>query len=106
MPTRWAFEGVLLLESPHHPPPATVDGSASAPERDLAEDFFPADIRTDGPAADAMALASMLIGLAAASVLHRPSRDNLRRIFSWKQSATSDILRHDCRRCRRAECEH
>jgi hypothetical protein len=69
MPTRWAFEGVLLLESPHHRPPATVDEPLPTPNRDLAEDFFPAKSERMGPRADAMALASMLIGMAAAVVL-------------------------------------
>ena len=68
-PARWAFEGVLLLESPHHHPPAPADGAASAPDRDLAEDFFPADTERMGSAADALALGSMLIGMAVALAL-------------------------------------
>ena len=68
-PTRWAFEGLLLLESPLHPTPATSSDPASAPVRDLAEDFFPADSDRMGVTADAMALGSMLIGLAAAIAL-------------------------------------
>jgi len=69
MPTRWAFEGVLLLESPHHRPPATVDEPLPTSNRDLAEVFFPAKSERMGPRADATALASMLIGMAAAVVL-------------------------------------
>ncbi len=69
MPTRWAFEGVLLLESPYHPPPTAVDESPPAPKRDLAEDFFRATSERMGPQADATALASMAIGVAAALVL-------------------------------------
>jgi pSer/pThr/pTyr-binding forkhead associated (FHA) protein len=68
-PARWAFEGVLLLESPHHHPPAPADGAASAPDRDFAEDFFPADTERMGSMADALALGSMLIGMAAALAL-------------------------------------
>jgi hypothetical protein len=66
-PTRWAFEGLLLLESGRHAP--SVDLAEAAPERtnDLAEDFFPAGSERMGPNADAMALGSMLIGLAGAA---------------------------------------
>jgi pSer/pThr/pTyr-binding forkhead associated (FHA) protein len=66
MPTRWAFEGLLLLESPQHPSPAILDGAVSTPNRDLAEDFFPADSERMGTGADALALGLMLIGMAAA----------------------------------------
>jgi pSer/pThr/pTyr-binding forkhead associated (FHA) protein len=69
MPSRWAFEAALLLESPHHPSPAKAGDQVPAPARDLAEDLFPADTDRMGTAADAMALASMLIGLAGALVL-------------------------------------
>jgi hypothetical protein len=65
-PTRWAFEGVLLLESPQHAAPATFANPASTLDRDLAEDFFPADSERMGVLADAMALGSMLLGIAAA----------------------------------------
>jgi pSer/pThr/pTyr-binding forkhead associated (FHA) protein len=65
-PTRWAFEGVLLLESPQHAAPTTVANPASTPDRDLAEDLFPADSERMGVLADAMALGSMLLGVAAA----------------------------------------
>ena len=66
MPTRWAFEGVLLLESPYHASREAVPGAAKTPGTDLAEDFFPADSERMGTAADVMALGSMLIGMAAA----------------------------------------
>ncbi len=69
MPTRWAFEGLLLLESSHHPTPATLSDPVSAARRDLAEDVFPADSERMGITADAMALGSMVIGLAAAIAL-------------------------------------
>jgi hypothetical protein len=69
MPPRWALEGLLLLESPHHPPPTKAGSQESTPRQDLAEDFFPAETDRMGTAADAMALASMLIGMAGALVL-------------------------------------
>jgi pSer/pThr/pTyr-binding forkhead associated (FHA) protein len=58
MPSRWAFEGLLLLESDRHPLQHT----------DLAEAFFPADSERMGPTADATALGCMLVGLTAALV--------------------------------------
>ena len=67
MPSRWALEGLLLLESAHHPAPLIPGGSDIRANRDLAEDYFPADSEQMGPRADAMALGSMLIGLAAAA---------------------------------------
>ncbi len=66
-PARWAFEGMLLLESPHHPSPATADSPLTDPKPDLAEDFFPADTERMGAGADVTALALMAIGLAAAA---------------------------------------
>jgi pSer/pThr/pTyr-binding forkhead associated (FHA) protein len=68
-PTRWAFESLLLLELPHHPAPAIADASGSTPDRDLAEDYFRATSERMGPQADAMALGSMLVGLASAVAL-------------------------------------
>jgi hypothetical protein len=67
MPSRWAFEGLLLLESEQRAAPTAPEGAESAPVDDLAEDFFPADTQRMGPKADAMALGFMLIGLAAAA---------------------------------------
>jgi hypothetical protein len=55
VPSRWAFEGLLLLES------------GGDPERDLAEDYFPAESQRMGLRADALALGFMLFGLAAAA---------------------------------------
>jgi pSer/pThr/pTyr-binding forkhead associated (FHA) protein len=69
LPVRWAFEGVLLLESPHHLAPEIRDGPVATPDRDLAEDFFPADSERMGTRADAMALGSMLLGMAAVVAL-------------------------------------
>lgn len=66
MPSRWAFEGLLLLESEHHSPPSVSEEPSPAAAGDLAEGFFPAGSDRMGPRADAMALTFMLIGLAAA----------------------------------------
>jgi pSer/pThr/pTyr-binding forkhead associated (FHA) protein len=64
LPSRWAFEGVLLLESDCHPAPTIPEGSSPTQNRDLAENFFPANSERMGTKADAMALGSILIGLA------------------------------------------
>ncbi len=69
VPTRWAFEGLLLLESPHHSSPATFDKPVDTSARDLAEDYFPAESERMGPGADLMALGSMLIGMTFALAL-------------------------------------
>ena len=55
VPTRWTFEGLLLLESAEHP------------ETDLAEDYFPAESLRMGVGADALALSFMLVGLLSAA---------------------------------------
>jgi pSer/pThr/pTyr-binding forkhead associated (FHA) protein len=55
VPSRWTFEGLLLLES----------GENS--ERDLAQDYFPVDSQRMGLTADIMALSFMLFGLWAAA---------------------------------------
>jgi pSer/pThr/pTyr-binding forkhead associated (FHA) protein len=65
-PTRWAFEGLFLLEWPHHVGPVESSGPLPAPDRDPVEEFFRATSERMGPQADAMALGSMLLGLAAA----------------------------------------
>jgi pSer/pThr/pTyr-binding forkhead associated (FHA) protein len=67
MPTRWAFEGLLLLENERRPPSDTAERPESDRAEDLAEGYFRADSERMGPKADAMALGFMLIGLAAAS---------------------------------------
>ena len=46
MPSRWAFEGLLLLEGERRTPPDVPDETAGP---DLAEDFFPVRQRADGP---------------------------------------------------------
>ncbi|HZW34250.1 MAG TPA: FHA domain-containing protein [Isosphaeraceae bacterium] len=69
MPSRWAFEGLLLLEAERRPAPMDPQPSEPSPVGDLAEDFFPAETERMGPSADAMALGCMLVGLAAALAL-------------------------------------
>jgi pSer/pThr/pTyr-binding forkhead associated (FHA) protein len=65
MPSRWAFEGMLLLESPHHPAPASAAESTADPAPDLAEEFFPARSEQMGATADGLALGFFLVGMAA-----------------------------------------
>jgi pSer/pThr/pTyr-binding forkhead associated (FHA) protein len=65
MPSRWAFEGLLLLETAQHSAPVTEPETDPTPNQDLAEGFFPVGSERMGVTADAMALGSMLIGLAA-----------------------------------------
>lgn len=62
MPSRWAFEGLLLLETDRRPPPQESEPSL---DRDVSEDVFPAESERMGVTADAMALGFMLIGLTA-----------------------------------------
>jgi pSer/pThr/pTyr-binding forkhead associated (FHA) protein len=69
LPVRWAFEAILLLESPSHPAPVNPDNALITPDRDLAEAYFAADSTRMGPYADAMALGFMLIGVASAVAL-------------------------------------
>jgi len=61
-PSRWAFEGLLLLESDRRPLP-----ESSGFTRDLAEDSFPAESGRMGVRADLLALALSAIGLSAAA---------------------------------------
>jgi pSer/pThr/pTyr-binding forkhead associated (FHA) protein len=68
MPSRWAFEGLLLLESAGRPLPADLADSEPDRNHDLAEGFFPLESERMGLRADAMALAFMLTGLMAATV--------------------------------------
>jgi pSer/pThr/pTyr-binding forkhead associated (FHA) protein len=62
LPSRWAFEGLLLLEADRTPAPRADGG-----EGDLAEGYFPADTERMGTRADALALGSMVLGLSAAA---------------------------------------
>ncbi len=66
MPSRWAFEGLLLLETAQHSGPVTPERTAIR-SSDLAGDFFPVVSERMGLRADVMALGLMLIGLAAAA---------------------------------------
>jgi len=65
MPSRWAFEGLFSLETAQHSAPAIPEGTGPTQNHDLVEAFFPAVSERMGPRADAMALGSMVIGLAA-----------------------------------------
>ena len=60
-PSRWAFEGLLVSEAEARP---MVEASKDGPARDLAEDYFPVETDRMGMKADALALASMLLGLS------------------------------------------
>ncbi len=65
LPSRWAFEGLLVLES----------DARSASDPDLAEGYFPADTDRTGPRGAAMALAFLAVGLtASAAFTSRASR--------------------------------
>ncbi len=79
MPSRWAFEGLLLLESEERPtwtPPAATDpetpdeGAPAEPEppqqRDMAERYFPAGDTRTSPRAAGIVLTAMLLLLTAA----------------------------------------
>ena len=75
MPSRWAFEGLLLLESDRHPLPSGREAPESLRDADLAEGYFPAASERMGPQADATALGCLLVGLTAAAVfISRGSR--------------------------------
>jgi len=67
MPTRWAFEGLIVLEADASPTFQPSDDGPHAVPIDLAEPNFPATKRM-GPRAAALALAGMFVGLAALSV--------------------------------------
>jgi pSer/pThr/pTyr-binding forkhead associated (FHA) protein len=75
MPTRWAFEGLFLLETEKHLARALPDEVEPVPAVDFVEEYFPADTERMGPMADAMALSSMVIGLGAlAAFISGPPR--------------------------------
>jgi pSer/pThr/pTyr-binding forkhead associated (FHA) protein len=71
MPSRWAFEGLFLLETGATPPHLMSAGANSTERPDLGETYFPVDSERMGPRADAAALGSMLIGLAAVAAFIR-----------------------------------
>jgi pSer/pThr/pTyr-binding forkhead associated (FHA) protein len=68
-PSRWAFEGLLLLEVESRPVDRPADASATptattpSPARDRAEDYFPSETERMGVRAAAMALVALLLGL-------------------------------------------
>ena len=66
MPSRWAFEGLFLLEAAEHQAPVTCRESESVPDSRFGGKFFPGRVPS-GWAWGRMrlALGSMLIGLAA-----------------------------------------
>ncbi len=72
LPSRWAFEGLLLIESE----PSVKSGAK--PRETLAEAFFPARTERMGLKADGIALAAMGLGLSAAtafiSLASKPAR--------------------------------
>lgn len=68
MPARWAFEGLFLLETAQHREPLVALPAETVESTDLVDDLFPATSDRMGSRADAMALGSMLIGLAALAV--------------------------------------
>ncbi len=74
IPSRWAFEGLLLLETDTHATsqPPLAASTRSTPVVDMAERFFPAKTERMGPEADALALAAMLISLTSLAVFISP----------------------------------
>jgi pSer/pThr/pTyr-binding forkhead associated (FHA) protein len=76
LPARWAFEGLLLLESDRYPAVEVITESEPPQGQDIAESYFAADSDRMGTMADAVALGSMLIGLVAmAAFISESSRD-------------------------------
>ena len=76
MPTRWAFEGLLLLEAPYHPPSGKSIADAADAGHDCAEAYFPAESQRMGPGADLTALGSMLVGMALILFALAPTRSS------------------------------
>lgn len=64
MPTRWAFEGLLELESDARTRRLLSRGAQAVP-RDIVEPFFSAEAERMGPEADSIALAATLISVAS-----------------------------------------
>jgi hypothetical protein len=76
MPSRWAFEGLLLMEADANLPVPAI-GGPPGPTIDFAETYFPAGTERMGPWADATALGSMLLGLVGlVGFISRPSRSD------------------------------
>ena len=78
MPTRWAFEGLVLLESEERPlwevPALPGLGQASSERKDFADRYFTSDVRTD-VATDTAVLGGMLVLLLATIVVTLRTRD-------------------------------
>ncbi len=64
VPSRWTFEGLLLLEAENLPARGAEDAPAV---EDPVEPYFPADSDRMGVRADTMALVAMLVGLAGSA---------------------------------------
>jgi hypothetical protein len=73
LPTRWAFEGLLLLESGRDP--RGEPGGDPPRARDLAAVYFPEETERMGVRAGTIALGAMLIGLAAGAAFLSEGRD-------------------------------
>jgi len=74
LPSRWACEGLALLEADQRQAAANTGGSDPAIDHDLAEDYFPARTDRMGVKADVMALGAMFFGLAAAVFISASTR--------------------------------
>ena len=98
-PARWAFEGMLLLESPAHPSPATRRRFRLLPPIvTWPKTSSPPKPNAWVPAADVTALVLMAIGWLARWRWHRPGRDNRScLLFPGIKHSRMDILRKDRR---------
>jgi ABC-type multidrug transport system ATPase subunit len=83
IPSRWAFEGLLVLETEQRPlapelagvPLPEAGGAMTSAPRDMAELYFPAQTDRMGPWAAVIALAGTLVFLAAITAVALRSRD-------------------------------
>jgi hypothetical protein len=65
-PSRWTFEGLLLIATERVPVPADAGaGPGAGPRGDLAEPDFPVETDRTGPLAVTLALGAMLLGWGA-----------------------------------------
>ena len=67
VPSRWIFEGLLLLEADARPSLATAAESNSNSPPDFAEAYFPARTERMGLMADLWAMVLLLVGLSASA---------------------------------------
>jgi pSer/pThr/pTyr-binding forkhead associated (FHA) protein len=67
VPSRWAFEGLVLLESQQRAATTQAGHSGAARPSDPASFYFPIDSERMGLTADVLALVAMLIGLGGAA---------------------------------------